>query len=116
VAAAVRDTRLGRYVTTAVGGERVRAFVPPPLPPVPPIRMAGLLRLLEEANRAVGRLDGVTSILPGPPLFIYMYVRKEAVLSSPPSPLCPTFCSSRARRRRAFPSTMSRKCRTMSPP
>jgi Fic family protein len=69
-------------VTTAVGGERVRAFVPPPLPPVPPIRMAGLLRLLEEANRAVGRLDGVTSILPGPPLFIYMYVRKEAVLSS----------------------------------
>ena len=82
MAAAVQDTRLGRYVTTAVGGERVRAFVPPPLPPVPPIRMAGLLRLLEEANRAVGRLDGVTSILPDPPLFIYMYVRKEALLSS----------------------------------
>ena len=69
-------------MTTTVGGERVRAFVPPPLPPVPPIRMEGLLSLLEEANRAVGRLDGVTSILPDPPLFIYMYVRKEALLSS----------------------------------
>ena len=44
--------------------------------------MEGLLSLLEEANRAVGRLDGVTSILPDPPLFIYMYVRKEALLSS----------------------------------
>lgn len=82
MAAALRDTRLGRYVTIAAGGERVRAFVPPPLPPVPPIRMAGLLTLLEEANRAVGRLDGVTSVLPHPPLFLYMYVRKEALLSS----------------------------------
>lgn len=80
--AAVQDTRLGRYMTTAVGGEQVHAFVPPPLPPVPPIRMEGLLSLLEEANRAVGRLDGMTSILPDPPLFIYMYVRKEALLSS----------------------------------
>jgi Fic family protein len=82
VDAAVQDTRLGRYMTTAVGGEQVHAFVPPPLPPVPPIRMEGLLSLLEEANRAVGRLDGMTSILPDPPLFIYMYVRKEALLSS----------------------------------
>jgi Fic family protein len=82
VDAAGQDTRLGRYMTTAVGGEQVHAFVPPPLPPVPPIRMEGLLSLLEEANRAVGRLDGMTSILPDPPLFIYMYVRKEALLSS----------------------------------
>jgi Fic family protein len=82
VDATVQDTRLGHYVTTAVGGERVRAFVPPPLPPVPPIRIEGLLSLLEEASRAVGRLDGVTSILPDPPLFFYMYVRKEALLSS----------------------------------
>jgi Fic family protein len=79
---AVQDTRLGRYMTTAVGGEQVSAFVPPPLPPVPAIRIGGLLSLLEEANRAVGRLDGMTSILPDPPLFIYMYVRKEALLSS----------------------------------
>ena len=39
--------------------------------------MEGLLSLLEEASRAIGRLDGMTSVLPNPPLFIYMYVRKE---------------------------------------
>ncbi len=74
--------RLGRYVITAVGGEQVRAFLPPPLPPTPPLQLEGLLTRLEEANRALGRLDGVTSILPDPSLFIYMYVRKEALLSS----------------------------------
>lgn len=76
------DARLGRYESTAVGGEAVRAFIPPPLPPVPPLRLDGLFGLLEEANRALGRLDGVTSILPDTPLFLYMYVRKEALLSS----------------------------------
>ena len=74
--------RRGRYVETAVGGERVRAFVPSPLPPQPPIRMEPLLSLLAQAERAVGRLDGVASILPEPHLFLYMYVRKEALLSS----------------------------------
>jgi Fic family protein len=69
-------------VITAVGGEQVRAFLPPPLPPTPPLQLEGLLTRLEEANRALGRLDGVTSILPDPSLFIYMYVRKEALLSS----------------------------------
>lgn len=72
----------GRYVITAVGGERVRAYVPLPLPPVPPVRIDALYGLLEQANRALGRLDGVTSILPDTPLFLYMYVRKEALLSS----------------------------------
>lgn len=72
----------GEFVTTSVGGESVRAFVPPPLPPDPPIQMEGLFGLLEDANRALGRLDGVTSILPDTPLFLYMYVRKEALLSS----------------------------------
>ncbi len=74
--------RTGRYVTTSVAGERVRAYVPPPLPPDPPIRLEPLLGLIEEANRALGRLDGVASILPDTPLFLYMYVRKEALLSS----------------------------------
>ena len=60
----------------------MRAFVPPPLPPDPPVRLDGMLRLLEEANQAVGKLDGLTSILPDSNLFIYFYVRKEAVLSS----------------------------------
>ena len=56
--------------------------MPPPLPPAPPVRMDLLFRQLERANRAIGRLDGVTSILPDTPLFLYMYVRKEALLSS----------------------------------
>lgn len=67
---------------TAVGDERVRAYVPPPLPPDPPLRLDELYGQLEEANRALGRLDGVTSVLPNAPLFLYMYVRKEALLSS----------------------------------
>ena len=75
-------SRLGHFVATTVGGETVRAFVPPPLPPDPPLKLDKLYGRLEEANRALGRLDGVTSILPDAPLFLYMYVRKEALLSS----------------------------------
>ncbi len=75
-------SRIGRVVATTVGNEVVRAFVPPPLPLVPPLDLSGLLSLIEEANRALGRLDGITSILPAPPLFLFMYVRKEALLSS----------------------------------
>ena len=74
--------RAGEFVETAVGGERVRAFIPPVLPPDPPLEMDRFYSLIEEANRALGRLDGVTSILPDTPLFLYMYVRKEALLSS----------------------------------
>src|ERR1700682_4999001 len=74
--------RLGRYVVKTYEKETVRAFVPPPLPPDPPLRLDGLQQLLEQANQAVGRLDGLASILPDLSLFIYAYVRKEAVLSS----------------------------------
>jgi Fic family protein len=74
--------RLGHYVETATFGERVRAFVPPPLPPVPPIDLLPLLNRLSRAERALGRLDGVATLLPSHELFLYMYVRKEAVLSS----------------------------------
>lgn len=82
MAAKPASARLGHHVATAVGGERVAAFVPPPLPPEPPLRMERLYRAMDEASRALGRLDGVTSILPDTPLFLYMYVRKEALLSS----------------------------------
>lgn len=75
-------TRLGTFIESAVGGETVRAFLPPPLPPVPPIDLVKLVDLLDKATAALGRLDGVTTVLPAPPLFIYMYVQKEAVLSS----------------------------------
>jgi len=66
-----------------VGGEEIRAFVPLALPPSPPIELDGTLQqLLEASVLAVGRLDGVSALLPGKELFIYSYVRKEAVLSS----------------------------------
>lgn len=59
------------------------AFVPNPLPPTPPLRLTDeLYDLLERSNRALGRLDGLATLLPDPTLFLYLYVRKEAVLSS----------------------------------
>ncbi len=73
----------GRYQVTRFNGEQVRAFIPAPLPPDPPIALEGaLLQLLEEALIAIGRLDSVSQLLPNPALFINSYVRKEAVLSS----------------------------------
>jgi len=77
-----RNQRLGRFVETPVAGEIVRAFVPPPLPPKPQIDVLVLLDRLSLAERALGRLDGITMLLPRQELFLYMYVRKEAVLSS----------------------------------
>ena len=54
----------GRYEVTTIGGEKVRAFIPLPLPPVPPLVLDGpLLQALEAANLALGRLDGVTTLL-----------------------------------------------------
>ncbi|MBV9110669.1 MAG: Fic family protein [Gemmatimonadetes bacterium] len=67
------------------GGSRdgYSAFVPNPLPPDPPLQLSDELHdLLERANRALGRLDGLATLLPDPTLFLYLYVRKEAVLSS----------------------------------
>jgi len=77
-----RKERLGRYVVNHYGEEAVRAYVPAPLPPKPSVRLEGMLRLLEQANQALGRLDGLASMLPDLSLFIYGYIRKEAVLSS----------------------------------
>ena len=76
------NMRLGRFLEAPVAGEIVRAFVPPPLPPDPPIDVLSLLERLSLAERAIGRLDGITMLLPRQELFLYMYVRKEAVLSS----------------------------------
>lgn len=76
-------SRIGRYVTTVAFDEAVNAYVPPPLPPNPPLALSPiLLQRLSEADRAIGRLDGVAMLLPDKALFLYMYVRKEAVLSS----------------------------------
>ena len=80
---AQRDGPTGEYVVTDFGGEEVRAFVPSPLPPDPPLRIEGpLLMALDAASRALGRFDGAVRHLPDQTLLIYSYVRKEAVLSS----------------------------------
>ncbi len=72
--------RAGRYVLQPAG---YRAFIPAPLPPQPPVRLAGTMQgLLSDADRAVGRLDGAIHTLPESDLFALMYLRKEAVLSS----------------------------------
>ena len=72
-------TRAGRYIRQPQG---FRAFLPAPLPPDPPVAIGRVQRLLSEADRALGRLDGSVRTLPNPDLFVFMYVRKEAVLSS----------------------------------
>lgn len=78
-----KNSRIGQYVKSAViGHEGYSAYVPTPLPPDPPIDMTGLYLLLDQANTALGRLDSISLVLPDPSLFLYMYVRKEAVLSS----------------------------------
>ena len=73
----------GRYVTISTVGEKAWAFVPAPLPPRPPIDWTPQLRgKFDQALLALGRLDSVSTLLPDTSLFLYMYVRKEAVLSS----------------------------------
>lgn len=75
-----RSTRAGRYIRQISG---YSAFVPVPLPPLPTLRLEGELQaVLSAADRALGRLDGAIGTLPDPDLFVFMYVRKEAVLSS----------------------------------
>jgi Fic family protein len=77
-----QPNRIGRRVRKRAPGEDYFAYVPPPLPPEPPVDLGSLYPLLGRADQAVGRLDGITTILPDSALFIYMYVRKEALLSS----------------------------------
>lgn len=79
-AAMNKANRGGRYISQPTG---YRAFLPAPLPPDPPVDISGELReVLSEADYALGRLDGAVLTLPSPDLFVFMYVRKEAVLSS----------------------------------
>ena len=78
----VKDSsfRAGRYVRQPTG---YRAFIPNSLPPDPPLQISPEIQeLLSKADRALGRLDGSIQTLPHPDLFVFMYVRKEAVLSS----------------------------------
>ena len=93
----MRRGQIGRYETTSAGGEPVRAFVPAPLPPDPALVLDGpLQQALDGVTRALGRLDAVSMLLPDDTIFLYAYVRKEAVLSSQTKGTrssCPTFCT-----------------------
>ena len=72
--------RAGRYAMQSTG---YQAYIPKPLPPIPPIKYNGKLRnLLSEADRALAKLEGITTVLPNAELFIAMYIKKEALLSS----------------------------------
>ncbi|MGO9022296.1 MAG: Fic family protein [Syntrophobacteraceae bacterium] len=75
--------KTGTYRVCSTAGEIFKAYIPEPLPPAPPLKLTGQHHdLLEKANRALGRLDGMTLLLPNTSLFLYFYVRKEALLSS----------------------------------
>ena len=77
-----KNTRIGTYITKKTPGESFKAFIPPSLPPHPEIALEQLSPFLDEALRFLGEFNGVVSIIPNRSLFVYMYVRKEALLSS----------------------------------
>ena len=77
------NRQTGEYMRVGSGVSGYDAFIPAPLPPVPPLKTdAELDDLRDRANRALGRLDGIADLLPDASLFLYQYVRKEALLSS----------------------------------
>jgi len=76
------NQRVGIYITQKVSGESYKAYIPPKLPPAPPIDLAMLYPHLEKATHALAELNSIHKTIPNTALFIYMYVRKEALLSS----------------------------------
>lgn len=78
----MNNQRLGKYLSKEISGESYKFYIPPDLPPVPAIKMELFYGLLEKATIAVAELNNSISIIPNTNLFVYMYVRKEALLSS----------------------------------
>jgi len=76
------NKRLGIYLSQSIIGGHYKAFIPPDLPPNPPIDLQTLYPYLEKATQAITELNNITKNIPNTSLFIYMYVRKEALLSS----------------------------------
>ncbi|MGH3115131.1 MAG: Fic family protein [Gaiellaceae bacterium] len=76
------QTRSGTFLRATTGDESYLVFHPRPLPPEPALDIEPLQGLADRANQALGRLDGVTLLLPNPDQFLYSYIRKEAVLSA----------------------------------
>src|SRR3990167_5015028 len=77
-----KKERIGQYLKSSAAGEIYHAYIPQPLPPNPALQIEQIYSLLDKANIAIGRLDGIGHLLPDQELFLYMYIRKEAVLSS----------------------------------
>lgn len=76
------NKRIGKYITQKVAGETYKAYIPPKLPPDPPIDLAKLYPRLEQATLALAELNSIHKTIPNTALFLYMYVRKEALVSS----------------------------------
>ena len=76
------NKRIGRYIVQKITGESYKAYVPPSLPPEPPLDLTRLYPYLEKATLALAELNSIHKSIPNTSLFIYMYVRKEALLSS----------------------------------
>ena len=74
--------KIGTYITQKIIGDSYKAYIPAPLPPEPPIDLVKLYPYLEKATRALAELNSIANTIPNTALFVYMYVRKEALLSS----------------------------------
>lgn len=77
-----QNARLGSYISCSTVGEAYRAYIPAPLPPTPELEMSQLYKPLDQAMTALGGLNALAKLLPDVSLFLYMYVRKEALVSS----------------------------------
>jgi Fic family protein len=79
----MKRTKTGRYVAASTTGEKYKAYIPDPLPPRPALKIDSQLReMIDQALLDIGRLDSISLLLPDTDIFLYTYVRKEAVLSS----------------------------------
>lgn len=76
------DRWIGKYIKQSVAGEQYKAYIPPTLPLAPPLNIETYYPQLEQAVQAITKLNSVLDSIPNHSLFIYMYVRKEALLSS----------------------------------
>lgn len=74
--------RVGKFISQKIGGEHYKAYIPQKLPPEPPVDLNSLYVVLERATQALAELNSMTKAIPNTSLFVYMYVRKEALLSS----------------------------------
>jgi Fic family protein len=79
---ATTNRRIGTWIVTSAFGETVRAHMPAPLPPEPPADLTSLIGLLDKANQSLGRMDGIGCVLPDKSFYLFMNIRKEALLSS----------------------------------